>query len=84
MESGSCVVHIRDFGQGIPEKELPFVKQKFYKGSAKGRGAGIGLSVCATIIKAHGGTILAENNPTGGATFRFTLALEEETHEQQV
>ena len=46
------------------------------------RGAGIGLSVCATIIKAHGGTITAENAKSGGAVFRFALALEEETHEQ--
>jgi len=46
------------------------------------RGAGIGLSVCATIIKAHGGTITAENARTGGAAFRFALALEEDVYEQ--
>ena len=37
IEEGNCVVSIRDFGQGIRAEELPFVKQKFYKGSAKGR-----------------------------------------------
>jgi two-component system sensor histidine kinase KdpD len=38
---------------------------------------GIGLSVCATIIKAHGGQITARNCPTGGAEFTFTLTTEE-------
>ena len=38
--------------------------------------AGIGLSVCATIVKAHGGSIIAENRPAGGACFRITLDLE--------
>lgn len=39
---------------------------------------GIGLSVCRTIIKAHGGTIAAENLPEGGACLRFYLPLKEE------
>ena len=38
---------------------------------------GIGLSVCATIIKAHGGHINARNCPSGGAEFTFTLTTEE-------
>ena len=41
------------------------------------RSLGIGLSVCATIIRAHGGTITAQNLPGGGALFRFTLKTEE-------
>lgn len=39
--------------------------------------AGIGLAVCATIIKAHGGKIKAENKKNGGALFRFYLDMEE-------
>ena len=46
------VVRIRDYGPGIPEEELPFVKQKFYKGSSKARGSGIGLAVCDEIVTA--------------------------------
>ena len=42
---------------------------------------GIGLSVCATIIKAHGGDINAKNRKSGGAVFRFSLELEGEEHE---
>ena len=45
------------------------------------RNLGIGLSVCATIVKAHGGSITAENGKGGGAVFRFALPLEEELHE---
>ena len=68
---------MRDYGHGIPEGELPHVKEKFYKGSSKNRGTGIGLSVCYTIVKAHGGTMTAENLESGGACFRFYLPLEE-------
>ncbi len=50
-------VTIRDFGPGIPEDELPLVKKKFYKGSSKGRGSGIGLAVCEEIVTMHGGTL---------------------------
>ena len=37
-------------GHGIPEGELPHVKEKFYKGSSKNRGSGIGLAVCDEIV----------------------------------
>ncbi len=46
------------------------------------RNAGIGLSVCATIIKAHGGEITAENSTDGGAVFRFSLASEDINNEE--
>lgn len=51
------VVCVRDYGAGIPEAELPFVKEKFYKGSSKERGSGIGLAVTDEIVKLHGGTL---------------------------
>ena len=47
------------------------------------RNLGIGLSVCATIIKAHGGTITAENSKNGGAVFRFSLSTREDTVNEQ-
>ena len=75
IESGSAIVEIRDFGQGIREDELPFVKQKFYKGSAKGRGAGIGLSVCNDIVQMHGGTLDIESVFGEGTNVRITLPL---------
>ena len=65
--SGFALVRIRDYGPGIPEDELPMVKKKFYKGSSKARGTGIGLAVCDEIVQMHGGTLTLENAPEGGA-----------------
>ena len=65
--ASDCVaVRIRDYGPGIPEDELPMVKRKFYKGSSKARGTGIGLAVCDEIVQMHGGTLTLENAPEGG------------------
>ncbi len=75
QDAGSAIVEIRDFGQGIKEEELPFVKQKFYKGSAKGRGAGIGLSVCNDIVQMHGGKLDIESTWGEGTLVRITLPL---------
>ena len=61
------MVRIRDYGPGIPPAEVPFVKQKFYKGSSKARGSGIGLAVCDEIVRLHGGTFDIANAEGGGA-----------------
>lgn len=55
------VFSVRDFGPGIPEDELPFVKKKFFKGSSKERGSGIGLAVCDEIVGRHGGDLIIAN-----------------------
>jgi signal transduction histidine kinase len=67
------VVRIRDYGPGIPEDELPLVKKKFYKGSSKARGTGIGLAVCDEIVELHGGTLSLENAPGGGTLVTVRL-----------
>ena len=81
-----AVFEIQDDGCGIDRERL----DTLFTGSSgmetqvadgQKRNAGIGLSVCATIIKAHGGQIRAENVRSGGAVFRFCLDLEEQ-HEQ--
>ncbi|MBQ9330196.1 MAG: HAMP domain-containing histidine kinase, partial [Oscillibacter sp.] len=72
-EEGAQVVRVRDYGPGIPEAELPFVKQKFYKGSSKARGSGIGLAVCDEIIALHGGTFTIGNAEGGGAVVTIRL-----------
>ena len=69
------VIRIRDFGPGIPPAELPYVKQKFYKGSSKARGSGIGLAVCDEIITRHGGTFEIGNADGGGALVTITLPI---------
>ena len=65
-ENNSVVVRIRDYGAGIPEDEIPLVKKKFYKGSSKTRGSGIGLAVCDEIVQMHGGSLILENAVGGG------------------
>ncbi|MBQ9392502.1 MAG: HAMP domain-containing histidine kinase, partial [Oscillospiraceae bacterium] len=73
LEGDEYVITIRDYGAGIPEAELPYVKQKFYKGSSKARGSGIGLAVCDEIIQRHGGTFEIGNAEGGGAVVTIRL-----------
>ncbi len=69
------VFSIRDFGQGIPEDELPLVKKKFYKGKSQTRGTGIGLAVSDDIVRMHGGTLKLENAPGGGTLVTVRLPI---------
>jgi len=78
LEDAFVVVRIRDFGPGIPEEELPHVKLKFYKGSSKARGSGIGLAVCEEIIVKHGGELKLENAEGGGTLVTISLPVGEE------
>ena len=72
-ENDQVVVRIRDFGPGIPEDELGLVKKKFYKGSSKARGTGIGLAVCEEIMELHNGSLTLENAPGGGTLVTISL-----------
>jgi signal transduction histidine kinase len=72
-EGDAVVVRIRDFGPGIPEDEIPLVKKKFFKGSSKARGTGIGLAVCDEIVEMHGGTLTLENAQGGGTLVTVRL-----------
>ena len=70
---------VRDFGPGIEEdrRNTLFESSQVQSDSRRG-GLGIGLTLCRSIIAAHGGTICETNHPDGGARFVFTLPLEEE------
>lgn len=79
---GQAVFEIEDDGCGIDTKHLPQIFSGYYFTEnevidSHKKNAGIGLSVCATIIRGHGGSIKAENRKTGGAVFRFILDAEE-------
>jgi len=75
-EEKLVVVKIRDYGPGIPEDELPLVKKKFYKGSSKARGSGIGLAVCDEIVQLHGGRLWLDNAEGGGTLVRVEIPVE--------
>lgn len=82
LVADKAVFEVQDDGCGIPEEKLKSVfygSHEAYEVSSdcKRSNAGIGLAVCATIIKAHGGKIKAENKKNGGALFRFYLDMEE-------
>lgn len=68
---GEVEVAVADSGTGIDADLLPKVFDAFV--TTKTTGLGIGLSVARAIVERHGGRLWAENNPEGGATFRFTL-----------
>jgi signal transduction histidine kinase len=70
-------VVVSDTGEGIREEDMPYIFEKFYRSeksrSRRSGGAGLGLSIVKGIIEAHGGHILVDNLPAGGAVFTFTL-----------
>ena len=86
VEGDEAVFEVSDDGAGIPEAKLktlfdPSAAQPSDSAAHSRNNMGIGLSVCRTIVMAHGGTLSARNLKSGGACFRFTLPMkEEETH----
>jgi two-component system sensor kinase FixL len=75
---GGVHVSVADCGVGMASDKLEQVFDPFF--TTKTHGLGLGLSVCRSIITAHGGTLWAANNPDRGATFHFTLPVGAESH----
>ena len=76
------VVRVFDEGEGIAEEDLSNLFKIFYTSnthlSDAKKGIGLGLTICETVIKAHGGTIMGKNRTDSkGAEFIFTLPLKE-------
>jgi PAS domain S-box-containing protein len=67
-------ITVADHGPGIPAERLDQVFAPFY--TSKPDGLGLGLSICRTIVEAHGGAITVDNRTGGGAAFSFTLPAE--------
>lgn len=80
-EDRMVCIHIADDGPGISDEAKVHLFDMFYTagiGKADSRrGLGLGLSLCQSIVEAHGGEIFVENNEPHGAVFSFTLPLEE-------
>jgi signal transduction histidine kinase len=78
-QTSEILVAVRDSGPGIDPESLDRVFEAFY--TTKSGGMGMGLSICRSIIDAHGGRLWAEANEPGGAVFQFTVPSAEGTHE---
>ncbi|WP_437478953.1 ATP-binding protein [Sorangium sp. So ce1014] len=65
---------VADTGPGIPEDELPYLFERFWRGQRNGyKGTGLGLAIARELVVAHGGTIHVESRVGVGTTFRFTI-----------
>src|SRR5699024_6229922 len=76
-------IHIKDSGAGIPEEDIPFVFDRFYKAdksrtrNKSKKGTGLGLAIAKNIIEAHNGTISVKSKLHQETTFSFTIPLHE-------
>jgi two-component system sensor histidine kinase KdpD len=88
---GTLTLRVADRGVGLPTADLDRIFDKFYRvqraptANTIVAGTGLGLSICKGIVEAHGGRLVAENRPEGGALLRLTLPLSigEATHVNQ-
>ncbi|HUR51338.1 MAG TPA: ATP-binding protein, partial [Mycobacteriales bacterium] len=77
--AGTAVLEVSDAGPGIPVQDRPRVFERFYRADTSrtraSGGTGLGLSIVAALVSAHRGTVVVDETPGGGATFRVTLPL---------
>jgi two-component system sensor histidine kinase KdpD len=79
-DGGKLIFTVEDDGPGIDSMDLPLIFEKFYrgkKGSAIGKGSGMGLAITRAILQAHGGSIEVKSRPGQGTTFKFWVPLDE-------
>jgi signal transduction histidine kinase len=78
-ESGKASVVVSDTGEGIPEADLPYVFERFYRAdvarTSSTGGAGLGLAIARRIIEDHGGEVFAASRAGGGAQVGFRIPL---------
>jgi two-component system sensor histidine kinase MprB len=69
-------VRVRDHGVGVAEADLPYVFDRFFRGTnSRGRqGSGLGLAIVRQVTEQHGGSVSVANAPDGGAVFTLTLS----------
>jgi signal transduction histidine kinase len=76
-ETQQVLVDVTDCGVGIPAENADRLFDPFF--TTKSSGMGMGLSICRSIMEAHGGQLWATANRPHGATFHFTLPVKADT-----
>ena len=72
-------ISVQDTGCGIPQKEIPLIFERFYRGESvavESRGSGLGLAISKSLVELHGGQIWADSTPGEGSCFHFTLPIQ--------
>jgi signal transduction histidine kinase len=82
VEAGSVVVAVSDSGPGLPQADPDRIFQAFY--TTKDSGLGMGLSICRSIVEAHGGQLWATSNEPRGAIFHMQLPIAERPPEDSI
>ncbi|MGH7548713.1 MAG: hybrid sensor histidine kinase/response regulator [Gemmatimonadales bacterium] len=72
-QRGDIAVSITDSGPGMTDEIATHVFEPFFTTKGEGEGTGLGLSICQGIVREHGGRILLDTKPGGGATFTVEL-----------
>jgi two-component system OmpR family sensor kinase len=76
-ENAHAEIDIIDHGPGVPEAQRQRIFERFHRAdplrSRDQGGSGLGLSIAAAVVNAHGGQISVQDTPGGGATFRIEL-----------
>ena len=77
IEHSQLLISVSDWGIGLPVDEAERIFDAFF--TTKAHGMGMGLSICHSIVEAHGGRLWASANSDHGATLQFTLPADRET-----
>jgi len=77
LEGDSVIVSVRDYGKGIPAKDIPYIFNRFYRAQKTKNleGLGLGLFLSKQIVNAHGGRAWVESEEGKGSTFYFSVLL---------
>jgi two-component system OmpR family sensor kinase len=82
----AMILEVADSGQGLTQQQAEHVFERFYRGDQartrrSGAGAGLGLSIVAALVAAHGGTVWVQSQPGSGATFAIAIPLAPEARQ---